>query len=300
MDEMSFAGKVAIVTGAGRGIGRAEAMLLADRGAAVVVCDPGGTMQGRPSGEDPAGETVALIRAAGGTATASRETVATPEGAAAIVDTAVREFGGLDAVVNNAGIFGVAEFEDVTDEDLRAQLAVHFFGSVHVSRAAWRLLKATGAGRIVNTVSAAMLGVPGMVHYGSAKGAVFGLTRNLAVAGAPHGIRVNALAPGAATRMVEATGDSLPDGFAEHMRKTMPPSLVAPVCAYLAHESCTVSGEILATSGGSVHRLAIVKTVGVRSDALTPEVVRDRIDEILDTEDAAVRELLQRPAVAAG
>ncbi|GAA5050766.1 SDR family NAD(P)-dependent oxidoreductase [Thermocatellispora tengchongensis] len=300
MAEMRFDGKVAVVTGAGRGIGRAEALLLARRGAAVVVCDSGGTVDGRPTGEDPAGATADLIRSSGGTAVATRESVATEAGAQAIVAVALESFGRLDILLNNAGIFSTGDFETLPAEEFRAQIDVHYFGSLFMARAAWPHLKRSGAGRVVNTVSAALWGVPGMLHYGSAKGAVLGLTRNLAVAGHPLGIKVNALAPGAGTRMVDHNGDSLPPGFAEHMKASMPPGLVAPVAAYLAHESCEISGEVLAASGGSVARMVVVKTAGVRDPDLTPEVVRDRIGQIMDTTGAAVRELMARPSVPRG
>jgi NAD(P)-dependent dehydrogenase (short-subunit alcohol dehydrogenase family) len=158
---------------------------------------------------------------------------------------------------------------------------VHYFGSVLVSRAAWPHLIESGTGRIVNTVSSAMLGVPDMVHYGSAKGAVYGLTRNLAVAGAADGIRVNAVAPGAGTRMLDEAVDALPPGTVEYMKEAMPPRMVAPVAAYLAHESCSLTGEVLNAAGGAVNRLVVANTAGIADPELTPEKVADRLDEIL-------------------
>ncbi|MFB7890685.1 SDR family NAD(P)-dependent oxidoreductase [Microbacterium sp. NPDC056044] len=300
-DEIGVAGASVIVTGAGRGIGRAEALLLAQRGARVCVVDLGASVDGSSqTAEDPAAETVADILAAGGEAFAVRASVADPEGVARIVDETVSAFGGIDALVCNAGNFAVHDFPEIDRATVQRFLDVHLFGSLELARAAWPHLARSTAPRIVNTVSSALWGVPGMVPYGSAKGAVLALTHNLAVAGAARGILVNAIAPGAGTRMIDATGDALPSGFAETMKQTMPAELVAPVAAFLASRDCAFTGEVLSASGGGVSRLVTVRTPGIRDPHLTPEGVRDRIDAILDLDGAKLHETGARVPTGAG
>ncbi|GAA1572787.1 SDR family NAD(P)-dependent oxidoreductase [Actinomadura kijaniata] len=288
---LDFTDHVVIVTGAGRGIGRAYARLLADRGAAVVVNDLGGDTDGHHASGGPAASVVAEIEAAGGTAVASADSVADPEGAAAIVATAVARFGRVDAVINNAGIYRLGRFEDLALEVFQDFIDVHYTGSLLVSRAAWPHLTASGHGRIVNTVSAAMTGQPDMAHYGAAKGAIYGLTRNLAIAGAPHGVKVNAVAPGAGTRMLRLAAPALPPGTVEFMDEHMPPEMVAPMGAYLAHADCAVTGEVFNAAGGHVSRMVVVNTPGIHDPKLTPEIVAERIDEITALDDAQPAEL---------
>ena len=260
MSELRFDGRVAVVTGAGRGIGRAYALLLAERGASVVVNDLGGSMSGQGADDGPAASVVAEIEAAGGEAIADTSDVANEIGARALVATAVERFGRLDALVANAGIMRWAGFPDVSTEDYEAHLAVHVGGAFHTARAAWPHLVEHGHGRIVLTTSTGMLGLPGNTAYAIAKGGVIGLARSLAIAGARDGITANCIAPAASTRMA---GEGGPD---------MPPEQVAPMVAYLAHESCPVSGEIYTAGAGRFARLFIGSTPGWVDETGSPTV----------------------------
>lgn len=284
---LRFDGRTAIVTGAGRGVGRAHALLLAERGANVVVNDLGGRTDGSGGDAGPAREVVREISAAGGSAVANTASVASEEGAASIVASALESFGGLDVVVNNAGILTTRAFPETDGEDLDRNLSVHLRGSFNVTRAAWPELLRSGAGRVVLTVSSAIFGSPELAAYGSAKGGLLGLARNLAAAGRPHGIAVNLVAPYARTRMAEpGDGDdgageaSSPAAGLEELFARLDPELVSPVVAFLAHESCPVSGEAYSAGGGRVARIFLAETEGIADPRLTPEVVAERWGEI--------------------
>ena len=296
MDELRFDGRAVIVTGAGRGIGRSHALLLASKGARVVVADVGTGIDGRgEASASPADEVVNEIVAAGGEAVPSYASVADEAGAASTVDTAIEAFGRLDAVVNNAGIHDPGRFEDLTVDSFRRMLDVHFFGTLFVLKAAWPHLVDAGYGRIVNTVSEAMLGgIPELTSYGAAKGAVFGLTRNLATEGAPVGIRANAIAPRAYTRMSASSSDalsemlSIPKQDMDAINASMPPELCSPAAAFLAHESCPLNGEVLQVGMGGVARLAVVHAEGINKQPLTAEDIADNLGTILDVTGARV------------
>jgi NAD(P)-dependent dehydrogenase (short-subunit alcohol dehydrogenase family) len=277
---LRFDGRVAIVTGAARGLGRAYATLLASRGAAVIVNDPGVGANGEDGSRAPADECVEAIRAAGGTALASYESVSQESGAAAIVAQALGSFGRLDALVNNAGIGLDRPFAQTTPADFRRVLDVHFMGTVLMCRAAWDPMRAAGYGRIVNTTSSAVFGYPNCSAYAAAKGAILAFTRSLSLEGAAATITVNCIAPAAATRMTAGVG--MEAGQRAWMERALPASAVAPVVAFLAHEHCSLSGEVLSAAGGSVRRYLLGETAGTRSTDLTPEAVAASLPAILD------------------
>lgn len=276
---LRFDGRVALVTGAGRGLGRAHALFLASRGAAVVVNDLGSAGNGDGASNQPAREVVAEIVAAGGQAVASFASVAdAPE---AIVETALERFGRLDVVVNNAGFNRAAAIDDPDLlEQVRRHMSVHFFGTVGVTAAAWPHLVRSGSGRIVNTVSPTVFGLAQQAPYVAAKGAILALTRSVALEGTPVGIRVNAIAPTAATRMSDEM--EAPDEIKQWLRDTMPTSLVSPLVAYLAHEECGVNGESLLVAGGKVQRMTLGHNDGFVDASLTPESIQAHLEEILD------------------
>jgi NAD(P)-dependent dehydrogenase (short-subunit alcohol dehydrogenase family) len=272
MGELRFDGRVAVVTGAGRGLGRAYARLLAERGASVVVNDLGGSMAGEGADDGPAAAVVEEITAEGGTAVADTLDISAPSGAAGLVATALARFGRVDIVVANAGIMRWSPFPEVSVQDVEQHLAVHALGSFLVAQAAWRHMAGQGHGRIVLTTSTGLLGLQGNTAYGVAKGGVIGLVRNLAVAGRKVGIRANGIAPAASTRMA---GEGGPE---------MPAELVAPMVAYLAHDDCPVTGEIYTAGAGRFARLFIGSTPGVVIDGHpTVEDVAARWEAINDT-----------------
>jgi NAD(P)-dependent dehydrogenase (short-subunit alcohol dehydrogenase family) len=275
MGELRFDGRVAIVTGAGGGLGREHALLLGSRGARVVVNDLGGAVDGTGSSSTPAEQVVAEIRSAGGVAVADASSVATPEGGEAIVRTALDAFGGVDILVNNAGVLRDQTFSKIDAGSWDTVMAVHLRGAMCVAVPAWRHMRERGYGRIVNTSSnTGLFGNFGQAAYGAAKMGLVGLTRVLALEGARYGITVNAVAPMARTRMTESLLGRLAD--------SLDPSLVSPVVAFLAHEECAATGEVLSCGGGRVARVFVGVTPGWFDPTLSPETVRDRWDAIRD------------------
>ncbi len=268
MTEIRFDDRVAIVTGAGGGLGRAHALLLASRGAKVVVNDLGGSVDGEGASNRAADAVVAEIEKAGGKAVANYDSVAELEGADAIVKTAIDAFGRIDVVINNAGILRDVSFHKMTVEQWDIVLAVHLRGTMLVSRAAWPHLREQGYGRIVNTSSAAGLyGNFGQASYGAAKLGIVGLTKALAQEGFKKGIRVNAIAPVAKSRMTESI---LP----ADVLATLEPDRVAPIVAYLASEANDANGQVFAVGGGYVSRVEVVEAPGVvLADGFGPDEV---------------------------
>lgn len=287
MDELSYVGRVVVITGAGRGLGREYALAFAARGAAVVVNDIGTTLDGSGlSTCEPADEVVAQIKQSGGRAVAHHESVAAAQGAQGLIETAIDAFGQVDTVINNAGVLNMKPFDQMTLEGLERHLAVHVKGSFLVCKAAWPHMVKRRYGRIVNTISGGIFGLPGLTEYGPAKGGVFAFSRSLALEAIEHGIRVNALAPQGSTRMLHAS--ALDSALRESLDKLMKPHLVTPGPLYLGHESCSINGETLAISGGKVCRIALTYNDGFTDPALTPEMIRDRLKEVLDASTARV------------
>jgi len=278
---LTFDGEVAIVTGAGRGLGRCHALELARRGARVVVNDLGEDVDGGRRGATPAERVVAEIRAAGGVAVANHDNVATADGGERIVQQALDEFGSLAIVVNNAGILRDKAFHNLTPELVEPVLLVHLTGAFNVTVPAWRHLRTSGYGRVVNTTSASgLFGNFGQANYGAAKAGLVGLTRSLAVEGRKVGISVNAISPMASTRM---TQDLLGENGA-----LLAPEQVSPVVAYLCHRACRISGQVLSVGGGHVSAVVTSVTRGITERDLSAESVRDRLDEILNLDAAIV------------
>jgi NAD(P)-dependent dehydrogenase (short-subunit alcohol dehydrogenase family) len=293
-DDLRFDEQVAVITGAGGGLGKQYAMLLASRGARIVVNDTGGSVTGDGSNSEAADAAAEEIRERGGEAVADSHSVTSPEGGKAIIDTALRTWGRVDIVINNAGIVGDAPFEDMTAERLEPLVDVHLKGAFYVTRPAWKVMREQRYGRVLNTSSAAgILGAERMSNYGAAKTGLIGFTRVLAAEGADHNIRVNAIAPIAYTRMLAHSVDGagqqddaaaqavLGDLVGQYLQK-LDPALVAPVAAFLTHKDCPVSGEIYTVGAGHVARFFIGRTRGFHSSALSIEDVRDHLDEIRD------------------
>lgn len=263
--QLRFDDRVAIVTGAGRGLGRAHAMLLADRGAKVVVNDFGGSKEGEGSDVGPARDVVQEITAAGGVAVSDTNSVGVEDGCHALVETAIREFGRIDIVVNNAGISRWATFPEADAENLELTLDVHLRGTWHTTRAAWPYMEKQGYGRLITTTSTGLLGLADNLAYATAKGAIIGFTRSLAFAGAPKGILVNCIAPNAVTRPSESA--KKPNIVTQNPMdparvQAMQTDLVSAMVAYLAHESCDVNAEILVAGARRFARWFLAFTPG--------------------------------------
>ena len=274
---LSFDGRVALITGAGGGLGRCHALELARRGAHVVVNDLGGSVDGSGSSAAPAQLVVDEITEAGGTATADDHSVATVEGAQAMVATAVEQFGRIDIVINNAGILRDEALHKLTPQSWRTVLDVHLTGTMLVTQAAVHHMREQGYGRIVNTTSAAgLFGNFGQSSYAAAKMGIVGLTRVAAIEGEPKGIKVNAVSPAALTRMTETVMGPLKDAVVSKAE------LVTPVVVYLAHETCGLNGDVISAAFGRISRIFLGTTPGYFDLEATPESVGAHLAEIMD------------------
>jgi NAD(P)-dependent dehydrogenase (short-subunit alcohol dehydrogenase family) len=269
---LSFDGRVAVVTGAGRGLGRAYAMLLADRGAGVVVNDLGGGPDGDGADPQPALQVVEEIVAAGGRAVADNNDVASSDGGNAVIGAALEAFGRIDIVVNNAGIMRWQGLPEVDDKNIDRHYAVHVRGSFNTVRAAWPHFVAQDYGRVVMTTSTGVLGRADNVGYATAKAGVIGMARAMTAGAGERNIRVNCIAPLASTRLGVRPGQTA----AASSSPFLDPEWVAPMVAYLAHEDCDVSGETYAAGAGRCNRIFLAATpgyLGADTGSLTVEDV---------------------------
>ncbi|WBQ15825.1 SDR family NAD(P)-dependent oxidoreductase [Sphingobium yanoikuyae] len=281
MSELRYDDRVIVITGAGRGLGRAYAELLGARGARIVVNDPGSAVRGEGIDAGPAAEVVAAIKAQGGDAIVSTDSVATPEGGRAIIEAALDHYGRIDGLIHNAGNVRYGSMQALSQEDFDAVLDVHLRGAFHVARAAFPHMCKARYGRIILTSSiGGLYGNRDCVNYGMSKSGMIGLNNVLALEGEAEGVKSNIIVPGAVTRMAE--------GLDISQYPPMGPELVSPVVAWLAHESCSVTGEMLVSIAGRVARAFIAESKGVYQPSWTPEDVGARIDAIMDSQDPLV------------
>ncbi|OBG30402.1 short-chain dehydrogenase [Mycobacterium alsense] len=277
MAELRFDDRVAVVTGAGRGLGRSYALLLASRGAKVVVNDPGGELTGDGGDAGPADDVVAEITAAGGDAVACTESVATRAGGDAVVATALDRYGRIDVLIHNAGNVRRDSLKQMSAEDFDAVLDVHLRGAFNVVRPAFPVMCGAAYGRIVLTSSiGGLYGNHDVANYAAAKSGVIGLANVAALEGAAEGVTCNVIVPAAVTRMAE--------GIDTSAYPPMGPELVAPVVGWLAHETCSVTGEIFIALAGRVARAVVAESPGVYRPSWTVEEVGEHLDAIRNVE----------------
>ncbi|MFP5307073.1 MAG: SDR family NAD(P)-dependent oxidoreductase [Gammaproteobacteria bacterium] len=276
MSELRFDHRVAVITGAGRGLGRAYALLLAAKGAKVVVNDLGSSLKGDGADASPAQDVVDEIRAAGGDAVACTDSVATAAGGKAIVQAALDHYGRIDILIHNAGNVRRGSLKEMSVDDFEAVLDVHLRGAFHVVRPAFPRMCEAGYGRIVLTSSVSGLyGNQNVVNYAMSKTGMIGLCNVAALEGAAEGVKCNIIVPAAVTRMAE--------GLDTSAYPPMEPELVAPMVGWLAHESCSVTGEMLVAIAGRMARIYLAETPGAYQPAWSIEQVAERMPAIRDT-----------------
>lgn len=274
MSQLDFKGRVAVITGAGRGLGRDYALLLASLGAKVVVNDIGSSMAGAGADTQPADEVVRDIIAKGGIAVANFDTVATEDGGAAIVEAALSHFGKVDILIHNAGNVRTSLLSEMTLEDFDAVLNVHLRGGFNVLKAAYGPMIKAGYGRVVMTSSVGgIYGFPTQGNYAAAKAGLIGLTNILAIEGAEHGVQANVIIPGAVTRMAE--------GLDTSFYPPMGPEMVAPLVAWLCHETCTLTGEKFISIAGRIARLVVSETAGLYDPDWTIDTVASKAQQLM-------------------
>ena len=279
MSNVNFENRTVIVTGAGNGLGKAYALELGSRGAKVVVNDLGGSVDGSGSASSPADDVVNEIIKNGGEAIANYDSVATKEGGESIVQSALDNFGTVDAVINNAGILRDKSFANMSEDELSLILDVHLKGTFFVSQPAFKVMKENNYGRIVNVASpSGLFGNFGQSNYGAAKMGIVGLTNVLSIEGAKYNIKVNVIAPTAYTRMTEAL---LP----EDVGKLFSAQLVTPMVVYLASEACEPTHEIFGVAAGRFARIGIITHNGYVNTSATAEDISENIEEIRTIKD---------------
>jgi NAD(P)-dependent dehydrogenase (short-subunit alcohol dehydrogenase family) len=285
---IDFTGQVAVVTGAGRGLGRLYAMELARRGASVVVNDLGGTMHGDGADPSVADQVVSEIEHAGGVAAASHDSVDSAEGGEAIIRTAIERFGRLDAVVSNAGIFDSVPFDEMSPADWRRMLRVHLDGGFHLSQPAFRVMKSQGYGRLVFIASSAgLFGQPLEAHYAAAKAGLLGLANVIAIEGAQHGILANTVLPFGSSRMVTETVNDPKFLEQSPFLNAIQPELVVPIVVFLASRACAFSHRNYSAGGGRFARVFVGLAEGWLAkpgSSPTADDIAAHLDEVSATE----------------
>jgi NAD(P)-dependent dehydrogenase (short-subunit alcohol dehydrogenase family) len=279
---LRFDGRVAVITGAGRGLGRGYARLLGARGAKVVVNDIGGAMSGEGVDAGPAEQVVQEIKADGGEAVASTDTVATPAGGKAIIEAALDHYGRIDILIHSAGNVRYGSLKEISQEDFDSVVDTHLRGAFHVVRPAFPRMCQAGYGRMVLTSSiGGLYGNATVVNYAVSKAGMLGLTNVVAIEGAAEGVTCNAILPGAITRMAEGLDTSA-------YPATMGPEHVAPLVGYLSHESCKATGEVYASVAGRIARAYTVETPGLYRPDWTIETVAEAFEQVRNSDETVV------------